>query len=85
MVEDRFEGYLERIRDVCRLPSVSATGEGVRETADAVADLIRGAGGSVRAKSRQYIIRNRRIIIADVFTDSKIRNHKSVGNSNRRT
>lgn len=46
-MEDRFDGYLERIRDLCRLPSVSATGQGIRETADAVAALIREAGGSV--------------------------------------
>jgi len=47
VVEERFPVYLERIRDLCRMPSVSATGEGIRETADAVAGLIEGAGGSV--------------------------------------
>jgi acetylornithine deacetylase/succinyl-diaminopimelate desuccinylase-like protein len=46
VVERRFNNYLERIRDLCRIPSVSATGEGIRETADTVADLIREAGGT---------------------------------------
>lgn len=46
IVRSRFEGYLERIRDYCRLPSVSATGEGIREAAEATADLIRAAGGT---------------------------------------
>jgi acetylornithine deacetylase/succinyl-diaminopimelate desuccinylase-like protein len=46
VVEARFDQYLERIRDLCRLPSVSATGQGIRETADAVAGLIREAGGT---------------------------------------
>lgn len=46
MVEDRFDRYLERIRDLCRQPSVSATGQGIRETADAVAGLIQDAGGT---------------------------------------
>ncbi|MDP9343616.1 MAG: M20/M25/M40 family metallo-hydrolase [Actinomycetota bacterium] len=48
IVEERFPTYLERIRDLCRMPSVSATGEGVRQTADAVAGLIEEAGGSAR-------------------------------------
>jgi acetylornithine deacetylase/succinyl-diaminopimelate desuccinylase-like protein len=45
VVEDRFDRYLERIRDLCRMPSVSATGEGIRPTAEAVAGLIEEAGG----------------------------------------
>jgi acetylornithine deacetylase/succinyl-diaminopimelate desuccinylase-like protein len=45
VVERSFDRYLDRIRDLCRRPSVSATGRGIRETADAVADLIREAGG----------------------------------------
>ncbi len=45
VVADRFPGYLERIRELCRTPSVSATGEGVRQTADAVLGLIEDAGG----------------------------------------
>jgi acetylornithine deacetylase/succinyl-diaminopimelate desuccinylase-like protein len=44
-VAERFDGYLERIREFCRTPSVSATGEGVRATADAVLAMIDGAGG----------------------------------------
>jgi acetylornithine deacetylase/succinyl-diaminopimelate desuccinylase-like protein len=45
-VERNFDRYLERIRDLCRQPSVSATGQGIRETANVVADLIREAGGT---------------------------------------
>ncbi|HUG87813.1 MAG TPA: M20/M25/M40 family metallo-hydrolase [Actinomycetota bacterium] len=45
IVGERWEGYLERIRDLCRMPSVSATGEGVRDVADAVLQMIREAGG----------------------------------------
>jgi acetylornithine deacetylase/succinyl-diaminopimelate desuccinylase-like protein len=44
-VAERFGGYLERIREFCRTPSVSATGEGVRATADATLALIQEAGG----------------------------------------
>jgi acetylornithine deacetylase/succinyl-diaminopimelate desuccinylase-like protein len=46
VVERRFNDYLERIRELCRLPSVSATGEGIRETAGAVATLIEESGGT---------------------------------------
>jgi acetylornithine deacetylase/succinyl-diaminopimelate desuccinylase-like protein len=45
VVEDRFDNYLERIRELCRMPSVSATGQGIRPTAEAVAGLIEEAGG----------------------------------------
>jgi len=45
LVADRFAGYLERVREFCRTPSVSATGEGVRETAANVVGLIEEAGG----------------------------------------
>jgi acetylornithine deacetylase/succinyl-diaminopimelate desuccinylase-like protein len=45
IVEDRFDRYLERIRELCRMPSVSATGQGIRPTAEAVAGLIEEAGG----------------------------------------
>ena len=48
IVEDRFSLYLERIRELCRMPSVSATGEGVRDVADVVLGLIQDAGGSAR-------------------------------------
>ena len=46
-MDDRFDADLERIRDYCRMPSVSATGEGVRRVAEATAELARGAGGTV--------------------------------------
>lgn len=46
LIEQRFNGYLERIRDLCRLPSVSGTGQGIPETAAAVAEMIRDAGGT---------------------------------------
>ncbi|HEX6261448.1 MAG TPA: M20/M25/M40 family metallo-hydrolase [Actinomycetota bacterium] len=45
IVGERFDTYLERIRDLCRMPSVSATGEGVRDVADAVLGMIQAAGG----------------------------------------
>jgi acetylornithine deacetylase/succinyl-diaminopimelate desuccinylase-like protein len=44
-VAERFPADLERIRDYLRLPSVSATGEGVRETAAATLGWVRDAGG----------------------------------------
>ncbi len=46
LVDERFDTYLERIRDLCRMPSVSATGQGIREVADRVAALVEEAGGS---------------------------------------
>jgi acetylornithine deacetylase/succinyl-diaminopimelate desuccinylase-like protein len=46
LVEARFDTYLERIRDLCRMPSVSATGEGVRDVAERVAAMVEEVGGS---------------------------------------
>jgi acetylornithine deacetylase/succinyl-diaminopimelate desuccinylase-like protein len=46
LVDERFDGYLERIRELCRMPSVSGTGEGIRDVADGVKALIEDAGGS---------------------------------------
>jgi acetylornithine deacetylase/succinyl-diaminopimelate desuccinylase-like protein len=46
LVDERFESYLERIRALCRMPSVSGTGQGIREVADRVVALIEEAGGS---------------------------------------
>ena len=46
LVDERFDTYLERIRDLCRMPSVSATGRGIREVAARVAALVEEAGGS---------------------------------------
>jgi acetylornithine deacetylase/succinyl-diaminopimelate desuccinylase-like protein len=46
LVEERFDTYLERIRELCRMPSVSGTGEGIREVADRVMALVEEAGGS---------------------------------------
>jgi acetylornithine deacetylase/succinyl-diaminopimelate desuccinylase-like protein len=45
-VAERFPADLERIRGYLRLPSVSATGEGIRATAAATGAWIEGAGGS---------------------------------------
>ena len=45
-VAKRFPADLDRIRDYLRLPSVSATGEGIRATAEATGAWIVGAGGS---------------------------------------
>jgi acetylornithine deacetylase/succinyl-diaminopimelate desuccinylase-like protein len=44
-VVERFPADLERIRAYLRTPSVSATGEGIRETAARTAAWIEGAGG----------------------------------------
>ena len=46
LVDERFETYLERIRELCRMPSVSGTGQGIREVADRVGALIEEAGGT---------------------------------------
>jgi acetylornithine deacetylase/succinyl-diaminopimelate desuccinylase-like protein len=46
LVDERFDTYLERILELCRMPSVSGTGEGIPEVADRVAGLIEEAGGS---------------------------------------
>jgi acetylornithine deacetylase/succinyl-diaminopimelate desuccinylase-like protein len=45
-VAERFPADLERIRDYLRMPSVSATGEGIREVAEATGAWIEDAGGS---------------------------------------
>jgi acetylornithine deacetylase/succinyl-diaminopimelate desuccinylase-like protein len=44
---DRFDDHLERIRAYCRMPSVSATGQGVRDVATVTAEMVRDAGGRV--------------------------------------
>lgn len=46
LVDERFDVYLERIRELCRMPSVSGTGEGIRDVADRVAALVEDVGGS---------------------------------------
>jgi hypothetical protein len=45
-VAQRFPADLERIRDDLRMPSVSATGEGIGAVAEATGAWIEGAGGS---------------------------------------
>ncbi|HEV3497213.1 MAG TPA: M20/M25/M40 family metallo-hydrolase, partial [Actinomycetes bacterium] len=45
-VAERFPADLERIRGYLQMPSVSATGEGVRAVAEATGAWIEGAGGS---------------------------------------
>jgi acetylornithine deacetylase/succinyl-diaminopimelate desuccinylase-like protein len=45
-VAERFPADLERIRGYLRMPSVSATGEGIWEVAEATGAWIEGAGGS---------------------------------------
>lgn len=44
-LDERFPSDLDRIRDYLRMPSVSATGEGIREVAHATAGWIQDAGG----------------------------------------
>jgi len=46
-VAERFPADLERIREYLRLPSVSATGEGIRAAAEATGAWIEGAGGAL--------------------------------------
>jgi acetylornithine deacetylase/succinyl-diaminopimelate desuccinylase-like protein len=46
LVDERFDAHLERIRSLCRVPSVSATGEGIGEVARRVASLVEEVGGS---------------------------------------
>jgi len=45
-VAERFPADLERIREYLRQPSVSATGQGIRATAEATGAWVQGAGGS---------------------------------------
>jgi len=45
-VAERFPADLERIRDYLRMPSVSATGDGIGAVAEATGAWIEGAGGS---------------------------------------
>ena len=47
-VEERFASDLERIRAYLRMPSVSATGEGIREVAAATVGWVEDAGGEAR-------------------------------------
>jgi hypothetical protein len=44
-LEERFPADLDRIRDYLKMPSVSTTGEGIREVAAATAGWIEDAGG----------------------------------------
>lgn len=53
VLDERFETYLERIRALCRMPSVSATGEGIRDVAHRIATLIEEAGGSAELVETQ--------------------------------
>ncbi|MGH2652800.1 MAG: M20/M25/M40 family metallo-hydrolase [Actinomycetota bacterium] len=46
LVDERFDTYLERIRELCRMPSVSGTGQGIRDVAERVAALVEEVGGS---------------------------------------
>jgi hypothetical protein len=48
-VAERFPADLERIRDYLRMPSVSATGDGIGAAAEATGPWIEGAGGSFEA------------------------------------
>lgn len=44
-IDDRFDDHLERCRQLLRQKSISATGEGILETAALVKELIAGIGG----------------------------------------
>ena len=47
----RFDADLERIRAYLRLPSISATGEGIAECAQATAQLIAGTRAARRSSA----------------------------------
>jgi len=47
-IDGNFSAHLERCRDFLRQKSISATGEGIRETAAIVKDFIEEIGGTVR-------------------------------------
>ena len=46
-IDENFSVHLERCREFLRQKSISATGEGIRETANLVKDFITQIGGSV--------------------------------------
>ncbi len=41
LIEERWEAYLEVVRDFLRMPSISPTGEGIQETAGFLKDFLR--------------------------------------------
>jgi acetylornithine deacetylase/succinyl-diaminopimelate desuccinylase-like protein len=47
-LDDQFDGYLERLRAYCTHPCMTGQGIGVRETAEATADVLRGLGAETR-------------------------------------
>lgn len=48
LVEQRRDAYLQRLVEYVRLPSVSATGEGVRETGEHIRGVLRAGGCQAR-------------------------------------
>jgi acetylornithine deacetylase/succinyl-diaminopimelate desuccinylase-like protein len=44
IIDERFDGYREALFELLRQPSVSATGEGIEETADLVSELVAAHG-----------------------------------------
>ena len=40
LIADRWEGYLNEVRDFLRMPSISPTGEGIEETARFLRDFL---------------------------------------------
>ena len=52
-IEENFPSHLEKCRAFLRQKSISATGEGIRETARIVGDLISEIGGSARFCGRE--------------------------------
>ena len=47
-VDQHFGEMVEEVRSLCQMPSISAQGTGMRETAERVAELLRGIGATTR-------------------------------------
>jgi acetylornithine deacetylase/succinyl-diaminopimelate desuccinylase-like protein len=47
-IDERFPNHLERVREFLRQKSISATGEGIKETAQIVKDFIKNIGGTAQ-------------------------------------
>jgi len=53
LIEERWDGYLEEVRDFLRMPSISPTGEGIQETAQFLKQFLKDRLG-VKAELLDY-------------------------------